>query len=125
MIPEGREGQGWSYFATELSKGKVFFDSTVGKGITVMVLRQLSSVPSSSEKEVGFGVGKGTTHLGVPFCVCEGLEVFGSGPKDCSLIATQKSTFIPKTTKSCNKGVKLRAGSSLLLVCKPNAKRAT
>jgi hypothetical protein len=47
-----------------------------------MVLCRPSSVPSSSGKEVGFGVGKGATHLGVPFCMCvKGLRFLGRAPR--------------------------------------------
>ena len=64
MFFEAREGWGWCCFAAKLGKMKVFFDSTVGKGTTSVVLHQPSGVPSSSGKEAEFGVGKVATHLG-------------------------------------------------------------
>jgi hypothetical protein len=36
MVPEGREGQGWSRFAAEMSKVKVYFESMVGSSAVML-----------------------------------------------------------------------------------------
>jgi hypothetical protein len=38
MIPEGREGWGWSQFAVELSKVKVYIDSMVGSSAVMLIV---------------------------------------------------------------------------------------
>jgi hypothetical protein len=38
MIPEGREGWGWSQFAIELSKVKVYIDSMVGSSAVMLIV---------------------------------------------------------------------------------------
>jgi hypothetical protein len=60
MIPEGREGRGWSRFGAELSKVKNYFKSLVGS--SAVMLRPPFGVPSSSGKNDGSGLGLDATH---------------------------------------------------------------
>jgi hypothetical protein len=48
LIPEGREGRGWSRFASKLSKVEAFFNASII--LTAGVVRPPSGVASSGEK---------------------------------------------------------------------------
>lgn len=51
MVLEGREGLGWSRFATEMSKVKVYFES-MGGSSAVMLGLSVSPFPSSKDGSV-------------------------------------------------------------------------
>ncbi len=57
VIPEAREGWGWSCFGTELRKITTFFDFPIGKGTTVVLQCQPSGGSSSKVKEASSGGG--------------------------------------------------------------------
>ncbi|GLT69620.1 hypothetical protein SLA2020_417570 [Shorea laevis] len=53
MVPKGREGRGWSHFAVEMRKVKVYFKSMVGSFV-VMQGTPIGDL-SSSGRKMGLG----------------------------------------------------------------------
>lgn len=62
LVPEGREGWGWSRFGSELSKVKAFYGSTVGS--YAEMLGPPIGVSSLMGKKDGSGLGVDASHPG-------------------------------------------------------------